>query len=125
MYYASCIVSCIPYTHIHMFSGGHDDVTQLLMDAGADVNAQTLDGSTAVMHASLHGNTRPLKVLLKSPHVNVSLQDEVGNTALHAAVIGQTLPCILLLLDAGADPFMLNFNLITPFHLSARMGYLP
>ena len=89
------------------------------------MNAQTLDGSTPAMCAAVHGNSRALKVLLKSPNINVAIQDEVGNTALHVAVMGHKLPCILPLLDAGADPVMLNFSLMTPLHYSARMGFLP
>ena len=97
----------------------------MLVDAGADVNAQTLDGSTPAMFAAMHGNARALKVLLKSPKFDISIQDETGNTALHAAVMSQKLPCVLPLLDAGADPVMLNFSLMTPLHYSARMGFLP
>ena len=104
---------------------GNEETTQLLVDAGADVNAQTLDGSTPAMFAVVHNNARVLKVLLKSPNIDLSIQDEAGNTALHAAVISQKLPCILPLLEAGADPVMLNFSLLTPLHYSARMGYIP
>ena len=95
------------------------------MDAGADVNAKTVDGSTPAMCAASYGNNRSLKVLLKSPHLDLAAQDESGNTALHAAVMMQRLPCVLPLLDSGADPFMLNFSLTTAMHYAARMGFLP
>lgn len=111
------------YTYISY--SGNEETTELLVDAGADVNAQTLDGSTPAMFAAMHGNSRALKVLLKSPNINVSLQDETGNTALHSAVMSQKLSCVLPLLEVGADPCMLNFSLLTPLHYSARMGYLP
>jgi ankyrin repeat protein len=104
---------------------GSEETTQMLVDAGADVNAQTVDGSTPAMFAAAYGKPRSLKILLASPNVNTSLQDETGNTALHAAVFSQKLACIHPLLAAGADPCMLNLSLITPLHYAARMGLLP
>ena len=106
-------------------SSGSEETTQLLVDAGADVNARTVEGSTPTMFAAMHGKSRALKALLGSPKIDLSIQDELGNTALHAAVMSQKLPCIIPLLEAGADPCMLNFSLITPLHYSARMGFLP
>ena len=106
-------------------SSGSEETTQMLVDAGADVNAQTVDGSTPAMFAAAYGKPRSLKILLASPNVNTSLQDETGNTALHAAVFSQKLACIHPLLAAGADPCMLNLSLLTPLHYAARMGFLP
>jgi ankyrin repeat protein len=104
---------------------GSEETTQMLVDAGADVNAQTIDGSTPAMFAAAYGKPRALKILLASPNINISLQDETGNTALHVAVLSQKLACIHPLLAAGADPCMLNLSLITPLHYAARMGFLP
>ena len=49
-------------------------------------------------------------------------QDVDSNTALHIAVFNQHLQIITLLLDAGADPSMVNFELLNPFVEAARVG---
>ena len=54
-----------------------------------------------------------------------SLQDSEGNTPLHCAVLAQKLEAIVLLLEAGADPSLVNFRLFTPLHEAARIGFLP
>ena len=114
-------IFCVYFTP----SSGSEETTQMLVDAGADVNAQTIDGSTPAMFAAAYRKPRALKILLASPNINISLQDETGNTALHVAVLSQKLACIHPLLAAGADPCMLNLSLITPLHYAARMGFLP
>ena len=48
-----------------------------------------------------------------------------GNTALHSAVLTQKNGSIAILLEAGADPSMVNFSLQTPVHSAAMFGFLP
>ncbi len=52
-------------------------------------------------------------------------QDSDGDTALHCAVLAQKNESVTILLDAGADPTLLNFRLFTPIHEAARIGFLP
>lgn len=54
-----------------------------------------------------------------------NLQDSTGNTALHCAVLGQKNESVAILLEAGADPTLLNFQLSTPIHEAAKIGFLP
>ncbi len=53
------------------------------------------------------------------------LQDHDGNTALHSAVMGQKNSSITVLLEAGADPTLVNFSLYTAIHDATRVGFLP
>ena len=53
-----------------------------------------------------------------------NLQDPNGNTALHCAVLAQKNECVSILLDAGADPTLLNFQLCTPIHEAGKVGFL-
>lgn len=62
---------------------------------------------------------------LKLTLIHFSLQDSEGNTPLHCAVLAQKLEAIVLLLEAGADPSLVNFRLFTPLHEAARIGFLP
>ena len=43
--------------------GGNTEITQLLLDAGADVNAKNVYGSTELMEASYRGHTEIVKLL--------------------------------------------------------------
>jgi len=59
-------------------SRGRDDVVEMLLEAGADVNAQDDDGSTALMCAAEHGAISVVKLLLAHPDCDSTLQDNVG-----------------------------------------------
>ena len=50
------------------------------------------------------------------------LQDAEGNAALHLAVLTQRMQIVTLLLEAGADPSLINFRLYSPFIEAARLG---
>ena len=54
---------------------------QLLMDAGADMNAQDMYGDTALIIAAKKGNAIQLDILIKVG-ANVNVQDKYGNTPL-------------------------------------------
>ena len=45
---------------------GHTELAQLLMEAGADVNAQAAEGVTALMFASGKGHTGIVELLKKA-----------------------------------------------------------
>ena len=53
------------------------DLAQLLLEAGADVNVQDEDGSTALMCASEHGHVELVKLLLNQPNCDASITDNV------------------------------------------------
>ncbi|XP_064625261.1 uncharacterized protein LOC135486420 isoform X3 [Lineus longissimus] len=67
-------------------SHGKKDMVKLLLDCGADINAQDEDGSTALMCASEHGHTDIVKVLLAQPECDPSIVDQDGSTALAIAM---------------------------------------
>ena len=58
-------------------SRGREDVVAMLLEAGADVNAQDDDGSTALMCAAEHGCIDVVKMLLAHPDCDPTLQDNV------------------------------------------------
>ena len=49
----------------------------MLLDVGADVNAQDNEGSTAVMCACEHGHTNIVKLLLGHPDCDANIADNV------------------------------------------------
>ena len=80
----------------------HVKCVNILMRAGADVNAVTPFGTTALIAAAWWGFAKCMKSLLKGG-TDVNATDHDGVTALMMASRGAHLECMNRLLDAGAD----------------------
>ena len=52
------------------------------------------------------------------------MQDKDGDTALHCGIHGRRYQVLCALLEAGADPSLINFNILTPLHLAVQVGFL-
>lgn len=59
-------------------SHGNIDMVQMLLDAGADINIQDEDGSTALMCAAEHGRIDIVKLLLAQSECDSCIQDVVS-----------------------------------------------
>ncbi|RMZ47393.1 NACHT and Ankyrin domain protein [Aspergillus flavus] len=64
---------------------GHDEMVSFLLDNGADGNAVTRNGSTALHLATKYGQRKVMKVLLHR-RVNSQIANEYGETGLQLAV---------------------------------------
>ena len=64
---------------------GNTDVIQSLLSKGADVNAQNVAGTTALMWAAPMGHSDATTMLLEAEGINVNLQNKNGQTALDLA----------------------------------------
>ena len=85
---------------------GHTSIVQYLLEQGAPVNTQDVDGSTSLMMASQFGYSETVRVLLDyGADANMLAWDEeTYQTALMLACTNQRTVCVDLLLDGGADP---------------------
>jgi ankyrin repeat protein len=81
---------------------GHGDLVELLLNAGAEINAKGHFGSTALMIAAEHGRKDMVELLLNAG-ADVHAKTEYGSTALTKAVEHDQEEIVELLLDRGAD----------------------
>ena len=80
----------------------HDEVIELLIDWGADVNASDLTGLTPLMGASIGGHAEAARVLLeRNARVNAATVD--GRTALMYSSMFRHKQVCLTLIAAGAS----------------------
>jgi len=82
---------------------------QRMLNAGADPNLKRPnDGQTVLGEAVRGANDGALSLLLDHPNINLNLQDNGGNTALHIAAENGRTTHIARLLEKGADTTVTN-----------------
>lgn len=81
---------------------------KLLIDQGADINAITVDGDTALITAGWNTNNLNLIKLLVKQGANVNLANNDGNTALMDAASLGKVDLLQYLLSKGANPALKN-----------------
>lgn len=86
---------------------GKKKIAQLLVSSGADVNARSNNGRTALHFVPYTDEVVPLLI---SEGADINTIDNDGNTPLHEAAISGNTNVARLLLSAGADPTYLNHN---------------
>ncbi|KVI08508.1 Ankyrin repeat-containing protein [Cynara cardunculus var. scolymus] len=109
-------------TALHHAAGiGNIELMEFLISIGVDVDSQS-DSGTPLVWAAGHGQQDALKVLLKH-HAAPNIETDDGITPLLSAVAAGSLPCLELLIQAGA-----KINVIaggaTPLHIAADSGNL-
>ncbi|SDB80372.1 hypothetical protein GA0111570_102162 [Raineyella antarctica] len=82
-----------------------------LLEAGADLESATEQGSTLLALAASYGNVHLVSVLIKRG-AKVNTVDEHGRTPLSAAIYRGEEMVARLLLDSGADPHLGSPNAI-------------
>lgn len=88
---------------LYLSSHGQDTVAaKMLIDHGADVNAQDFKGNTALHNVAANKN-RNLAILLLNAKANVNAVNKEGKTPLFNAVGRQDASMVELLLKNGAD----------------------
>jgi ankyrin repeat protein len=92
------------YTPLHLclFASRHKELMQLLVEKGANVNAQAASGASPLFFAVLRDQKDDVQFLLDKG-ANVNAADAYGDTILDAALHLQYGSMIQLLVDRGAD----------------------
>lgn len=98
-------------------------MTQVLLDHHADVNAADFDGFTPLLRAASNNQPETVKLLLHSgsnPHAkNRNLE-----TLLHLAVLRQSFPIAQLAIDAGVDVNAKGPSIMTALRIAAASARL-
>ena len=87
--------------------GGHVDVVQILLEAGADVSAQDKNGKTALMWSAQMGRDEVVRTLLENG-ADVNAKTKLLAGALMFAAERGCKKTVFSLLEAGAD---VNINM--------------
>lgn len=104
------------YTPLHWASRrGHTTVARLLIEHGADVNAQDRN-SDAPLHLACTHDRPDIVWLLLEKGADVDARNVWGTTPLHLVARRINWKLVRLLLDAGADVNARNRGNCTPLH---------
>ncbi|GIJ85147.1 hypothetical protein Asppvi_004003 [Aspergillus pseudoviridinutans] len=102
---------------------GREDITRILLKAGADPAIQTESGETVLQRAA-SGNHINIMRLLLDVGVDVNVQESLhGHTALLKAAHCGADNALQLLLKAGADISAVGYDGCNAMHLAAIMGH--
>ena len=104
------VTTYVPISLLHYAAKhGHPETIKLLIDAGADIHAKTIHGSTPLHYAADSHNPGAVKALIMQG-ADYNATDNKNQTPLHVAVITGdvqstvNIPCAKILLLAGANP---------------------
>lgn len=96
---------------------------KLLLQKGANVNAEDNDGLTPLAIACQRGNYFAVERLLQAEQIDITLVDNQGSTALHEACENGTGKIVEMLLKSGAEISVADRDRVTPLHIACREGY--
>lgn len=99
----------------HAVLSGFEDVVDVLREAGADVNAQSLDCGTPLHLAAVKARRDVVRLLLRS-RANVKALSRQMGSALHCAVYAGDLDVVSDLLAAGANAQELRFTRLSALY---------
>ena len=95
-----------------------------LNQVSASLEWRDAGGNTVLHHASTHGNSEVVQLLLEAG-ANPNAQNMELNTSLHlAALSGQYDACEVLVYDGNAAVEAKNISKFTPLHIAAYLGHL-
>ena len=100
---------------------GYFDIAKLLVENGANINARSKTGITALMFACAEKQVRIAKYLIDSG-ADVNLRDRPLFSALLYASLTKEHEIIKALIEAGADVNAKNFKLVTPLMFASGIN---
>ena len=105
-------------------TGGHEELVELLLSRGADIEHRDKKGFTPCILAATAGHEKVVEVLLNHG-ANIEAQSErTKDTALSLACSGGRYEVVEFLLNRGANKEHRNVSDYTPLSLAASGGYV-
>jgi hypothetical protein len=107
--------------------GGHEEIVELLIVAGADLHARTVPmlgggGWTPLHSAAKHGHKEIVELLIANG-TDVNSRDSTGKSSLHDAALEGHKEIVELLIIKGADLNAESGYYGTPLHVAAGIGH--
>lgn len=94
-------------------------VVQVLVEAGADLEARDSAGSTAIHYAAQNQNDEIIRALIEAG-ADITATQEGGATPLHLAALHSTPAVLTAIMDAGADILAVDWDGKTAFDYAKR-----
>ena len=102
-------------------NGNSNSVRESIVN-GADVNAKSNRGWTALHEAALYGHVDIVKILIEKG-ANVDAKDEAGRTAFHWAAWRGHIDVVKFLIEKGADVDAKDKNNETAVEIAIKFGH--
>ncbi|XP_075261443.1 uncharacterized protein LOC142353121 [Convolutriloba macropyga] len=99
---------------------GNPEASSALLQRGANPAPKNMMSSTPLHIAAYEQHNSVVKLLAQNDQI-INSRDSLGNTALHMAVEAGQIDTIKILLDAKADPYVVNNRGLSP--LSSACTY--
>ena len=107
--------------------GGHGEIVELLIKAGADLHATTVSmlggGGWIPLHSAARQGHRGIVELLIEMGTDVNTRDSAGKSTLHDAVLEGHKGIVELLINKGADLNAKSGYYGTPLHVAGSIGH--
>ena len=107
--------------------GGHEEIVELLIVAGADLHARTVPmlggGGWTPLHSAARQGHREIVELLIANGTDVNSRDSTGKSSLHDAALEGHKEIVELLIIKGADLNAESGYYGTPLHVAAGIGH--
>ncbi|KAG8232601.1 hypothetical protein J437_LFUL010722 [Ladona fulva] len=105
-------------------AGGHDELVELLLSRGADIEHRDKKGFTPLILAATAGHEKVVDALLKHGADIEAQSERTKDTPLSLACSGGRFEVVDLLLNRGANKEHRNVSDYTPLSLAASGGYI-
>ncbi|VDI26531.1 Hypothetical predicted protein [Mytilus galloprovincialis] len=102
-------------------NGGHDDIVEMLVKKGWDVNNVDMQGKTALFIACERGFLK-IVLLLVDKNADIFRVNDNGETPLHAACLAGNIEIVRTLIEHNGYIDMLDKDRESPLHKACRQG---